>query len=162
MIAIIPDTIQGQYRDSAIRGMLTRSNGDFSFENIKSSDSIRIEISAIGYEPQTEAVYITQNNNAPFEKDFGNIKMQPEIKKLADVTIVSSAPGMVMGIDRKVFTADKMITSAGGTAIDIMKNIPSVSVGIDGSLETAKTVHRRYLWTAGPLCSHLIRFRLIM
>lgn len=135
LIAILPGSVQGQYKDSAIRGMLTRANGDFSFENIKSSDSVRIEISAIGYEPLTEFVTISNSENKAFEKDFGNIKMQPEITKLEDVTIVASAPSSVMSIDRKIFTADKIITSSGGTAIDIMKNIPSVSVDIDGNLE---------------------------
>jgi outer membrane receptor protein involved in Fe transport len=40
-----------------------------------------------------------------------------------------------MGIDKKIFDVDKSITSKGGTALDVMKNIPSVSVDVDGNIE---------------------------
>ena len=39
-----------------------------------------------------------------------------------------------MNIDRKVFNVDKSLTSAGGTAVDVMKNVPSVNVDIDGNV----------------------------
>jgi outer membrane receptor protein involved in Fe transport len=39
-----------------------------------------------------------------------------------------------MNIDRKVFNVDKSLTSAGGSAVDVMKNIPSVNVDIDGNV----------------------------
>jgi outer membrane receptor protein involved in Fe transport len=39
-----------------------------------------------------------------------------------------------MGIDRKIFNVDRNLVSAGGTAIDVMKNVPSVSVDIDGNV----------------------------
>ena len=40
-----------------------------------------------------------------------------------------------MGIDKKIFDVNKSLTSKGGTAIDVMKNIPSVSVDVDGNIE---------------------------
>ncbi len=40
-----------------------------------------------------------------------------------------------MGIDKKIFDVGKSITSKGGTAIDVMKNIPSVSVDVDGNVQ---------------------------
>ncbi|HEX8675827.1 MAG TPA: outer membrane beta-barrel family protein, partial [Segetibacter sp.] len=39
-----------------------------------------------------------------------------------------------MDIDKKVFGVDKNIVSAGGTALDVMKNVPSVNVDIDGNV----------------------------
>ena len=39
-----------------------------------------------------------------------------------------------MGIDRKIFNVEKNINSTGGTATDIMRNIPSLSVDIDGNV----------------------------
>jgi outer membrane receptor protein involved in Fe transport len=40
-----------------------------------------------------------------------------------------------MGIDRRVFNVDKNITAVGGTAIDVMRNIPSVSVDVEGNVQ---------------------------
>src|SRR6185437_9831322 len=42
---------------------------------------------------------------------------------------------MSLGIDKRIFEVDKSITSKGGTAVDVMKNIPSVSVDVDGNVE---------------------------
>ena len=39
-----------------------------------------------------------------------------------------------MDIDKKVFSVDKNIVSTGGTAVDIMKNVPSVNVDLDGNV----------------------------
>jgi hypothetical protein len=36
-------------KDSLIRGMFTKGNGDFSFDQLPQADSFRIEISGIGY-----------------------------------------------------------------------------------------------------------------
>ena len=51
-----------------------------------------------------------------------------------NVTVTSSKPGLQLGIDRKVFNVDKNLVSAGGTAVDIMHNVPSVSVDLDGNV----------------------------
>jgi outer membrane receptor protein involved in Fe transport len=54
---------------------------------------------------------------------------------LEGIVITASKPAMTMGIDKKVFNVDNMLTAKGGTAVDIMKNIPSVSVDVDGNVE---------------------------
>jgi outer membrane receptor protein involved in Fe transport len=136
LLAMPQDSAAMLNKDSMLRGMLTRPNGDFSFENIQANGNILVRISAIGYETEERTVSFSEGRgNGSVEKDLGNISLNPEIKKMDDVTIVSKAPGLIMGIDRKIFTADKILTSAGGTAVDIMKNIPSVSVDIEGNVE---------------------------
>jgi hypothetical protein len=42
---------------------------------------------------------------------------------------------MELGIDRRVFNVEKNITSTGGTAVDVMKNIPSVTVDVEGNVQ---------------------------
>ncbi len=39
-----------------------------------------------------------------------------------------------MDIDKKVYNVEKDLVNAGGTAMDVMKNVPSVNVDIDGNL----------------------------
>ena len=46
---------------------------------------------------------------------------------------------MNWGIDRKVYNVAKNLSATGGTAIDVMKNIPSVKVDIDGNVQLRNT-----------------------
>src|SRR6476646_10865681 len=69
-----------------------------------------------------------------FDKDLGNIKLAKNVQELANINVVSTKPMMRMDIDKKVFNVDKNLVSAGGTAVDVMKNVPSVQVDIDGNV----------------------------
>jgi len=123
-----------QNNDSLLRGMLTKANGDFNFINLPQDNTFRLVISAIGFEP-VEQIITVNAEDGKFSKDLGNISLDPAIKQLGAVTVVSSKPALEMGIDRKVFNASKSVTAVGGTAIDLMKNIPSVSVDLDGNVQ---------------------------
>src|SRR6476646_866038 len=71
---------------------------------------------------------------AGVDKDLGNIKLEEDAKVLESVTVTGSKPLMQMGIDRKIFNVEKNISSAGGTAVDVMRNVPSLNVDIDGNV----------------------------
>ncbi|HSC52908.1 MAG TPA: TonB-dependent receptor [Phnomibacter sp.] len=68
------------------------------------------------------------------DKDLGNILLHPDAKMLENVTVTGSKPMMQLGIDRKIFNVDKNLAASGSSAIDIMRQIPSVNVDIDGNV----------------------------
>lgn len=119
-------------KDSLAGGMLSKPNGDFNVDNLPASDSIRVEISAIGYESFSQIVQL--GSTALRETDLGNIALNMDARYLGAVTVVGQKPALQMGVDRKTFNVDKSITATGGTAVDVMKNIPSVSVDVDGNV----------------------------
>ncbi len=123
--------------DNLVDAMLSRPNGEFRFSNLPNQSSFRLVITALGYEPQEEIIVIDSigRENNFFERDMGKLSMGTKFKKLDEVVVSTSKPLMEMGIDRKVFNVEKMILSTGGTGIDLLKNIPSVSVDIDGNIE---------------------------
>ncbi|NML23736.1 TonB-dependent receptor [Pseudoflavitalea sp. G-6-1-2] len=122
--------------DSLAGGMLTRQNGDFSIDQLNAADSFRLQITAIGYKEISQTVAFSRKGKGegPVETDLGNIRAEAEAQYLNTVTVVGSKPALQMGIDRKVFDVERNITSSGGTAIDVMKNIPSVNVDVDGNV----------------------------
>lgn len=125
-------------KDSMITGMLTKANGDFSFDNLPALKQFRLLISAIGYAPWEQIItpeYGKAGGQDKFRIDLGNISLEGEVKQLGGVVVTASRPALEMGIDRKVFNASKSMVSSGGTAIDLMKNIPSVSVDVDGNVQ---------------------------
>ncbi|HEX5025909.1 MAG TPA: outer membrane beta-barrel protein [Agriterribacter sp.] len=123
-------------KDSLYGGMLTESNGNFSFNNVSPNHTYKLVISALGYEPHEQIVSPSSDNNkGGYQKDLGNISLQTQIKQLKGITITATRPALELGIDRKVFNVSRSLTATGGTAVDVMKNIPSVSVDIDGNVE---------------------------
>ena len=69
-----------------------------------------------------------------FDKDLGNIKLSFDIRQLQSVTVTASKPTLKMDIDKRTYNVEKDIVNAGGTALDVMKNVPSVNVDIDGNV----------------------------
>lgn len=68
------------------------------------------------------------------DKDLGNIKLEIEAKELENVTVTGTKPMMQMGIDRRIFNVDRSLAATGSTGIDIMRQIPTVNVDIDGNV----------------------------
>jgi outer membrane receptor protein involved in Fe transport len=120
-------------RDSLIRGSFTKSNGDFNFENLPQADSFRVEISGIGFQQWSSVLRASAVGAAT---DLGNIMIAQESQVLNNVVIsTQQRPALQMGIDRKIFSVERNITATGGTALDVMRNIPSVSVDAEGTVQ---------------------------
>jgi outer membrane receptor protein involved in Fe transport len=127
-------------KDSLIGGMLTKANGDFSIEKIKATGSLRIIITAMGYENSEITISLNEEEvKQGFQKDLGNIILKPAVKELGAVTVTAQRPGLVLGIDRKIFNVEKSLVASGGTGLDVMRSIPSVSVDVDGNVTLRKS-----------------------
>lgn len=139
------DSVSKKRKDVIVSGMLTTKKGEFSLENLNIMASYKLKITAIGFKPIEQKVNFEMNmgaaRNGDFssmlsgvDKDLGNIKLETDALQLQNVTVSASKPLLEMKIDRKVFNVEKNLNSAGGTAVDVMKNVPSVNVDIDGNV----------------------------
>ena len=136
------DTVTKKRKDVVVAGMLTKANGEFSLENVSAFGQSKLKVTVVGYKSfeQTVSFDIKMGGDmsammGALDKDLGNVKVELDEKILDNVTVTAASnPGLKLGIDRKVFNVDKNIVSAGGTAVDVMKNVPSVSVDIDGNV----------------------------
>jgi len=139
------DTATKKRKDVVVGGMLTDKKGEFSLENLNIMAQYKLKITAIGFKPYEAKVAFQLNMSgakpgdmssmlSAVDKDLGNIKLETDAKQLQDVTVSSSRAQLEMKIDRKVFNVEKNLNSVGGTAVDVMKNVPSVNVDIDGNV----------------------------
>ena len=143
------DTVTKKQTEITIKALISKANGDYSLENLPVFGHFKLRISAIGFKPIEQKVSFDLNMPKPGEapsgggmqqmlgmvdKDLGNIKMIVDASVLADVTVTSSKQMFEMGVDRKIFNVDKNLVSAGQTATEVMKTIPSLSVDIDGNV----------------------------
>ena len=69
-----------------------------------------------------------------FNKDLGLVKLQTDVKTMNAVVVTAKTPSMRLEMDKKVFNVSNNIVSAGGTGLDVMRNVPSVNVDIDGNV----------------------------
>ena len=139
------DSLTKKRKEVVIAGMLTNAKGEFRLENIPVFGQYKLKIDVIGYKSIEQTIGFdvkmpTGNNSdmgallAALDKDLGNIKIDIAEKTLENVTVNAGTTGLKLGIDRKVFNVDKNIVSAGGTAVDVMRNVPSINVDLDGNV----------------------------
>ncbi len=117
--------------DSSSRSSITDKDGNFTIK-ISKSANIRLVVSAIGFEKLEEKLNIDESGA---EFNAGKFLMITDVANLANVVVTAKKPAMVLAVDRRIFSADAVITSKGGNAVDLMKNIPSLSVDINGGVQ---------------------------
>lgn len=139
------DTVTKTRRDYIVATLLSDKKGEFSIESLPVMASYKLRVSAVGYKPYEEKVAFELHTAGArpgdmgammggVDKDLGNIKLIQDSKQLQDVTLIAVKPLLQMGLDRKIYNVEKDLAAAGGTAVDIMKNVPSVNVDIDGNV----------------------------
>ncbi|HEY9260552.1 outer membrane beta-barrel protein [Chitinophaga sp.] len=134
------DSVTKKMKEKLLKGALTKGNGEFSLEDLPGRGPLKLRITATGYKTIEQAISFP-----PFEKDLGNIKLAASTTQLQGVTVAGTKPLMQMDIDKKVFNVEKNIVSAGGTALDVMKNVPSVNVDIDGNVTLRNSAPQLYI-----------------
>ena len=145
--------------DTMWAGQLTENNGDFNLEKLPVVGDFELVVSFLGYAEIRKAVTfgikapeMPKNGARPgtgqgppsggfpamgggnFEKDLGNIRLVEDAKVLSEVTVTAKASTTTLALDRKTYRVDKDLTAAGGTAQDALKNVPSLSVDLDGNV----------------------------
>jgi ferric enterobactin receptor len=150
------DSATKKSKQVLLKGITSTSKGEFNFEDLPIFGPLKLKISATGYKPIEQTVVfqvkmpaggVPKNVTDPaqavnamsstingFDKDLGNIKMTTDITQLQGVTVTATKSTLKMDIDKKVYNVEKDLVNAGGTAMDVMKNVPSVNVDIDGNL----------------------------
>lgn len=82
--------------------------------------------------------------------DLGTISLQPVSGVLDEVIVQAEKSSMQLSLDKKVFNVGKDLANAGGTASDILTNIPSVSVDAEGGVKLRGSDNVRILIDGKP------------
>lgn len=115
--------------DKMVAGAVTKENGSFSLANLPLG-TYKLKISTIGYTTKfVEKVVLSETSLTYNLKDFKIYQ-----KALDVVEIEGKAPDITYEIDKKVVNVEDQINTEGQSAIEILRNVPSVSVGADGSI----------------------------
>ena len=119
-------------RDSVpVAGSLTDEKGNFEIQEVPPGRFI-LKISSIGYADYSGPVLTI----TPEEQlvNLGKIFIHGKAKRLEEVDVTGEKSEFVNSLDRKVYNMDKNIVNTGGTATEVLRNIPSVTVDMDGNI----------------------------
>ncbi len=111
-----------------LAGALTNQDGVFNIASV-ANGTYELRISFVGYSPFNKEFNVNGS-----DVRFGNIPLTEDSKMLKEVQVVGQGSQMRFDIDKKVFSVDQNIAAAGGSATDVLQNIPSVDVDNDGNI----------------------------
>lgn len=117
--------------DKITAGGISDENGNFNITDIPMGD-YQMKVEFIGYEP-----FIIEDLKINREKSdyvYNNIKLTSKATVLNEVNVTAERAVIVNKIDRKVVSVDKDLVSAGGSAVDVLENVPSIDVDTEGNI----------------------------
>ena len=110
---------------------ITDSEGKFRIEGIPFGDYF-LEIQYMGYHTTTSAPFTVSKNNAVYKID--KFKMTDKATDLETVVIKAQRDMIQSNLDKTVYNVESSVSSAGQTAVEVLEEIPSVSVDIEGNV----------------------------
>ncbi len=114
---------------TSVKGTATDKKGKFVIDKVEPGNYF-LKYSFIGFTSKESAPFLI-NPSTPLY-NAGNIELANNNENLKEVVVTGRKSMMNTGIDRKIYNVEQDIISSSGSASDILKNIPSVEVDIDG------------------------------
>ncbi|WP_299255920.1 TonB-dependent receptor [uncultured Aquimarina sp.] len=113
---------------ATISGAITNDNGLFEIKTTK--NDFYVEISFIGFKTiQLRDLKIKEN-----KVDLGIIKLYQDSQTLDEVVVRGEVSKTEFKLDKRVFNVGKDLSTAGASALEVLNNVPSVNVNIEGEI----------------------------
>lgn len=114
-----------------VSGTISDFNGDFKIDNILLG-TYYLKISFIGFEEMIVDTFTLNEDKRSV--NFGNIFLRSLAKELEEFEVVGKKAAVEYRIDKKIINVDKQITAEGGNAVDVLENVPSIQVDVEGNV----------------------------
>ncbi|RZK81014.1 MAG: TonB-dependent receptor [Pedobacter sp.] len=117
---------------AVVKGAQTDIDGNLVITGIPAG-VFSFKVSYVGYQTMVrDSISISATQKTI---NFGTINMKPaKGTVLNEVEVTAQKSTMQMGIDKKVFSVDQSLVSEGGSASDLLQNVPSVQTDIEGNV----------------------------
>lgn len=123
--------LHNQKDSSQVTGAITDESGNFQLTQIRPG-VYYLEIHFIGYKIKRIGDIILKR--AALEADLGRIALEQTVLSGAGVDVEAERPPIAYQIDKKVIDVDQQNTVISGNAADVLENVPSVTVDIEGNV----------------------------
>ncbi|MBR6167954.1 MAG: TonB-dependent receptor [Paludibacteraceae bacterium] len=113
--------------ENLVTGAITDAKGEFTIE--VEDGKYLLVVSFMGYIEQRKEITV-----AGKPLNVGRIALKEDSQVLSEVEVVGQGSSMHFELDKKVFTVDQNIASAGASVSEVLENIPSVDVDQEGNI----------------------------
>ena len=114
-----------------VNGMFSDKKGEFNLKGIPNG-IYNLKITFVGYKTNlVENIQISDNNGTV---DLKDVKLQLASVTMKEVEVVGERSAIEFHVDKKVVNVSQNLAAAGGTAVDVLQNQPSVQVDANGNL----------------------------
>ena len=114
-----------------VNGVVTGPDGRFSFNNMP-VESYTLRISFVGYADRRFPD--TRPKQGAEAADLGTIRLVPQAARAGEVRVTADRPAAQIQTDRTVYNTSERAVTTGGTAQEVLGNLPSVQIDTDGSI----------------------------
>jgi len=112
-----------------IDGMVTDANGNFSLK-AKDGGSYALNVTFLGFDHYRKEINLGDQRRV----NLGEINLYPASEAIDEVTVTANKHSVEYKIDRKVIHVGEQYDAVSGTAVDVLENVPSVEVDIEGNV----------------------------
>ena len=120
-------TILDPKDNNVITGGLSDETGNFRISTKKGIYNVLIEY--MSFKNKT-----LENINVYNDLSLGEVQLELNYESLGEVEIIAEETSVEIRLDKKIYTVGKDLSVRGGTANDVLDNIPSVSTDLDGNI----------------------------
>ncbi len=128
------------------KGIQTDLNGNFKVSGL-ADGSYTFKATFLGFLTNTKDSIRINGGRAV---QLGTIKMTPAKGVLKEVVVTAQKQTIKLAADKKVFSVDQSLVSQGGSATDLLTNVPSVQVDVDGNVALRGSNNVRVLVNGKP------------
>lgn len=114
--------------EKAVGGTSTDTEGKFSLK--VAGDSLYLQIRFLGFETKEIRALNIQNGKA----ELGEILLDAGGVEMDDVVIETEKSQTVFKLDKRVYNVGQDLAGTGASALDVLNNVPSVNVNIEGQI----------------------------
>jgi outer membrane receptor protein involved in Fe transport len=132
--------------DKLVKGTSSGIDGRYEIIDLPAG-TYQLEASFLGYATETQTVSLA---GAKLTVEVPNITLSEGGNDLDEITVTAERAVMELGLDRKVFNVEKSIAAAGGNAEDLLREIPSITVDLEGNVSLRGSGGVRFLINGKP------------
>jgi outer membrane receptor protein involved in Fe transport len=131
---------------SLVSGTISDAKGYFTMKDVPGGKYF-LKVDFIGYNRYSGDVMVTPKTP---QVNVGVIKLEGFVQQLGEVNVVDQKPLVEFNLDKKVINVEQNIVTTGGSATDILRNTPAVSVDMDGNVSLRGSTNVRILIDGKP------------
>lgn len=126
-----------------ITGGITDASGNFSITVPSGTYDVSVEY--ISY--KTKSI---PNKILNKDTDLGILGIAIDVESLGEVEVIAERTTVEIKLDKKIYNVGKDLTVRGGTVSDVLDNVPSVSVDVEGNVSLRGNENVRILINGKP------------